>query len=159
MSGIVVPKIVNRLSFNFSETDKRKIVEEYLQSGLSKTSIWKKYTGCEREHGRILEWMHRYGYVSGDKKKIVNFASNLEVVKPDKNSDVRIHEVSEIEPNAEFDSNFESEIDLSALRKRNSQLEKQLRESELKSLAWQTMIEIAEREYNIDIKKKVDTKS
>jgi len=159
MLGLLEPKIVKRLSFNFSETDKRKIVEDYLQSDLSKTAIWKKYTGCEREHGRILDWMRKYGYISGDKEKNVNFVPNFEVVKPEENSDAIIHEVSEIETNAEFDSSLESEIDVSALRKRNYQLEKQLRESELKSLAWQTMIEIAEREYNIDIKKKVDTKS
>ena len=159
MLGLLEPKIVKRLSFKFSEIDKRKIVEDYLQSDSTKQAIWEKHTGRSKEHGKILDWMRRYGYIPCDNAKIVNFATNLEVVKPDENSDVTIHEVSEIESDAEFDSSLESEIDVSELRKRNSQLEKQLRESELKSLAWQTMIEIAEREYNIDIKKKVDTRS
>ena len=53
------PKIVVKNSFTFSESDKRMIVEDYLQSGLSKCEIWEKHTGCKREHGRILEWMHK----------------------------------------------------------------------------------------------------
>ena len=134
------PKIVVKNSFAFSESNKRMIVEDYLQSGLSKCEIWEKHTGCKREHGRILEWMRKYGYISDNKEIVTTFAPKIELMPPKDHREAP------------------SEIDVSALLMRNSELEKQLRESELKSLAWQTMIEIAENEHHIDIKKKVDTK-
>jgi len=51
-----------------------------------------------------------------------------------------------------------SDFEYLQLKRRISELEKQLQESEMKSIAWQTMIEIAERELNISIKKKFNTK-
>ena len=51
-----------------------------------------------------------------------------------------------------------SDFEYLQLKRRISELEKQLQESEMKSIAWQTMIEIAERELNISIKKKYNTK-
>ena len=134
------PKIVVRNSFSFSESNKRMIVEDYLTSGLNKNKIWEKHTGCKREHGRILEWMRKYGYISDNKEIITTFAPKIEFMPPKEHK---------LDP---------SEVDIADLLMRHSELEKQLRESELKSLAWQTMIEIAEKEHNIDIKKKVDTK-
>jgi len=134
------PKIVVKNSFTFSESEKRMIVEDYLTSGLNKNKIWEKHTGCKREHGRILEWMRRYGYISENKEIITTFASKIELMS------------------LEDTKQEASEFDISDLLRRNSDLEKQLRESEFKSLAWQTMIEIAEKEHNIDIKKKIDTK-
>ena len=51
-----------------------------------------------------------------------------------------------------------SDFEYLQLKRRISELEKQLQESEMKSIAWQTMIEITERELNISIKKKFNTK-
>ena len=116
------------------------IVEDYLKSGLTKNQIWKNHTGCSREHGRILEWMRKYDYISDNKEIIPTFAPKIELMS-----------VEDKKPET-------SELDIADLLRRNSELEKQLRESELKSQAWLTMIEVAEKEYNIDIKKKVDTK-
>jgi hypothetical protein len=59
----------------FNESEKRHIIEDYLQSGDSKRVIWKKYTGQETEHGLMLKWMRQYGYSSGFKDKRVSFAS------------------------------------------------------------------------------------
>ena len=53
----------------FSKKEKRKIIEEYLQIRNSKGAIWKKYTGRKKEHGRILSWMRKYGYIPDNKKK------------------------------------------------------------------------------------------
>jgi len=128
------PKIVVKNSFTFSEAEKRMIVEDYLKSGLTKNQIWEKHTGCSREHGRILEWMRKYGYISDNKEIIPTFAPKIELMSvEDKKPEI-------------------SELDISDLLRRNSELEKQLRESELKNQAWLTMIEVAEKEYNIDIK-------
>jgi transposase-like protein len=127
--------------FHFSEAEKRAIVEDYLQSGLTKREIWEKYTGRKEEHGTILRWMYAYGYVSHGNRKSVIFAPKKQPMIQDN-------------PNQESVSDFE----FLQLKKRISELEKQLQESEMKAIAWQTMVEIAEREFNISIKKKYTTK-
>jgi hypothetical protein len=58
----------------------------------------------------------------------------------------------------EISSEMSSEFECIQLQKRILELEKRLQESEMKSIAYQTMIEIAEREFNISIKKKFNTK-
>ena len=126
--------------FHFSESEKRQIIEDYLQSGETKQTIWEKYTGRKREHGVILRWMREYGYV------------------PEANGRVALiwgkYTMSKQKPNQEIDSEFEH----LQLRRRILELEKQLHESEMKSIAYETMIEIAERELNISIRKKYNTK-
>jgi transposase-like protein len=37
----------------FSETEKRTIIEDYLQSNQTKKELWEKYTGRSDEHGLI----------------------------------------------------------------------------------------------------------
>ena len=142
MSGLK-SKIRDKKSLKFSEKLKRTIVEDYLQSGLTKTAIWDKYTGRKSEHGKILLWMRKFGYTSVDdvnSSKIITFAGKTLPVKEEDNK----QELSEFE--------------ILQLQKRNSDLEKQLRESQMESLAWQMMIELAEKEFNISIKKKFNTK-
>jgi hypothetical protein len=51
-----------------------------------------------------------------------------------------------------------SYFEYTKLQKRIEELEKQLCESELQTLTYQTMVEIAERELKISIKKKFNTK-
>ena len=133
-------KTNDKTSFSFSEKEKRTIVEDYLQSGMTKRAICKKYTGCPTEHGKILYWMRRYGYTSDHKSKNLIFASKISLMpQEDKKHDF-------------------SEFEFLQLQKLNSELEKQLRESQMQSIAWQTMIELAEKEFNISIKKKFNTK-
>ena len=129
-------KIERRKHDRFSESERRMIIEDYLQSGLSKKEIWEKYTGNKTEHGLILYWMHRYGYFSDQNVKNTTFASKTDEMK--------------------FEDKNQEHTDFASLqlRKRISDLEKQLSESEMKSIAWQTMIELAEKEFNISIKKK-----
>jgi transposase-like protein len=124
----------------FSEQEKRKIVEDYLQSGLPKRSIWEKYTGHPTEHGKILEWMRTYGYKSKPKEKRVIFVSQKTAMKE----------------GAKDQS--QSDFEAVQMQKRISDLEKQLSESEMKGLAWETMVELAEKEFNISIKKKFNIK-
>jgi len=128
---------------HFSEFERRMIIEDYLQSGLTKRAIWEKYTGSRKEHGLLLYWMYKYGYTSANdvkSSKIITFAGKTLPVKEEDNK----QELSEFE--------------ILQLQKRNSDLEKQLRESQMESLAWQMMIELAEKEFNISIKKKFNTK-
>ena len=128
----------------FSELDKRAIIEDYLRSGLSKDAIWLKYTGRLRDHGMILRWMRRYGYVSQSGKSneiIAAFVPQNQLMSKEEQKQDSV-----------------SEFEYLQLKKRILELENQLRESEMKSIAWQTMVELAEREFNISIKKKFNTK-
>jgi hypothetical protein len=127
--------------FRFSDDQKRSIIEDYLRSGETKQAIWKKYTGRDEEHGMILHWMRRYGYVCDRGKKRI-FAFKKRPMKA----------ISKPQMQA-------SEFENLQLKRRILELEKQLKESEMKGIAWQTMVEIAEREFNISIKKKFNTKS
>jgi len=126
---------------HFSEGEKRMIIEDYLQSGLTKREIWEKHTGQKSDHGLMLYWMYKYGYTSDHKEKSVIFAQKNKTMLP-KNQK----------------QEAASEFEVLQLKNRILDLENQLQESELKSIAWQTMVEIAEREFNISIKKKFNTK-
>ena len=127
-----------------SEAEKRHIIEDYLQSGLSKSAIWEKYTGHKEDHGRIVRWMREYGYLCKHEKKKITFVSlNLPMDK---------------QPKPPKPQESVSDFEYLQLHKRILDLEKQLQESEMKAIAWQTMVEIAEREFNISIKKKYSTK-
>ncbi|MGY3055763.1 hypothetical protein ACVWYG_003989, partial [Pedobacter sp. UYEF25] len=44
------------------------------------------------------------------------------------------------------------------LKKRIAELEKQLKDAELRAIAFSTMVDIAEKEFNIPIRKKLATK-
>jgi hypothetical protein len=44
------------------------------------------------------------------------------------------------------------------LKNRIAELEKQLKDAEMKAIAYATMVDIAEKEFNIPIKKKFNTK-
>ena len=126
--------------FRFSEAEKRKIVEDYLRSGLPKREIWEKYTGRKREHGKIVSWMRQYGYAPSCKEKSITFASKTGLVKKEEKKQSL------------------SDSEILQLQKYQAELERQLRESRMESIAWQIMIEIAEKEFDISIKKKFNTK-
>ena len=54
----------------------------------------------------------------------------------------------------------QSEVDFEKLQleKRVAELEKQLKLAEMKAIAFSTLVDIAEREFNIPIRKKFNTK-
>ena len=142
MSGLP-DELKRRKNAHFSEEEKLKIIESYLHSGLSKKAIWKKYTGQDSDHGLLLYWMYKYGYISANKKENVIFTSKKQKMNP------QAHQQS-----MESASDFEH----LQLKRRISELETQLHESEMKAIAWKTMVEIAEREFHINIKKKFNIK-
>ena len=125
----------------FSEAEKRTIIADYLESGLTKREIWHKYTGQESDHGLILYWMYKYGYFSDTKEKEIIFAPKKPMARSQNSPE-----------------QSESDFETLQLKKRISALEKQLQDSEMKAIAWQTLVEIAEREYKINIKKNFNTK-
>ncbi len=125
----------------FSESEKRVIIEEFLQGDLTKSSIWKKYTGKYGDHGKILAWMRKLGYVVEDRKKSSIFAPQKRSMRKESETQTVIQDFETLQ-----------------LHKRIAELERQLKESELKSVAYQTMIDIAERDLKISIKKKFNIK-
>ena len=81
-------------------------------------------------HGKsaILKWLRAYGYLDANRQEPRTSMSDL------------------------------MEDDYQSLQVRIKQLEEALKQSQLESEAWQKMIEIAEKEYKIAIKKKSNTK-
>jgi transposase len=52
----------------------------------------------------------------------------------------------------------EESFEMQQLKKRVAQLENQLKEAELKAIAFSTMVDLAEKEFKIPIRKKFNTK-
>jgi hypothetical protein len=139
-------KIIQKDGKYFTETEKHQIIQELLQYQLTKQEIWEKYTGQEEEHGQLLRWMKALGYNTAIKTRRPNIVSNLNHTMPKKK-----------EPEYPIDSEGVSFENLQ-LKKRITELEKQLKDAELKAIAFSTMVDIAEKEFKIPIRKKLNTK-
>jgi hypothetical protein len=139
MSGL--KERITEKTYCFSDDERRVIIEDYLQSGATKQAIWDKYVGYGEEKGQILRWMRKLGYIADPKRKNAIFVLQKDVM-------ATLKKVKETYSYFEY----------TKLQKRIEELEKQLCESELQARTWQTMIEVAERELNISIKKKSCTK-
>ena len=125
--------------FFFTKTEQHKIIQEYLTTCSSKQAIWSKYTGESVEHGQILRWMRQLGY-----RELSEMDEIPEIeIKPDEMTRRKKKKPSE-------QDNQEPEF----LKRRITLLEYRLREAELKATAYSTMIDIAEKELKISIRKK-----
>ncbi len=120
----------------FSMEERKMIVEEWLSSGKTKREIWRKYTGQSDEHGGLNNWMRQLGYEVPKKWTSFRTLNSENMAKPQQ---VSTDEVSQ-------------------MQEKIKQLEKALLNSELRATAYETMIEIAEKELKINIRKKSSTK-
>ena len=125
----------NRLYF--SDYEKKLIIEDYLSGTETKQSVYSRYTGYPAENGKIIMWMRKFG-IEDKFVKNTNFVS-MPTRKKDK------------EHNSE-------DFETLKLKKRIAELEKQLQTAEMKAIAFSTMVDIAEKEFNIPIRKKHNTK-
>ena len=141
ISGLTDIKIVKKPNKYFTDCEKHLIVQEMLETGCTKREIWEKYTGQQEEHGQILRWMRKLGYDDSIPTRRPNFVTNLIQMKNKK-------------PNEELPDSFEN----LQLKKRIAELEAQLKDAEMKAIAFSTMVDIAEKEFNIPIRKKYNTK-
>jgi len=143
ISGLKNDKIIiQKPNKYFSKTEKHQIVQELLSSGCTKVEIWQKYTGQNEEHGQLLRWMRQLGYDSTVKTRRPNFAGNTPIMAKktkDENQGIEDFEVLQ-------------------MKKRIAELENQLKDAEMKAIAFSTMVDIAEKEFNIPIRKKYNTK-
>ena len=133
-------KIITRRKRNlFSDSERHSIIQEYLNSESTKDVIWRKYTG-KTDHGHLLRWMRELGY--SDKGSYVVKKQTFAVMA--KHKPTRIVN----------DNDFE----MLQLKKRIAELEKQVKDAEMKAIAFSTMVDIAEEEFKIPIRKKFNTK-
>lgn len=122
-----------------TDDEKRIVVNDYLSGNETCNAVFKRYTGYSLEHGRIAQWMKRLGIDDSSSRRNHNFtAMGKKKVKEDQSSEA-----------------FEIEL----LKNRIKELESKLEVAEMKAIAFSTMVDIAEKEFKIPIRKKYDTKS
>jgi len=134
-------KLVKKAGKHFSVEDQHKIIQEMISSGCTKREIWQKYTGQEEEKGQLLRWMNKLGY------------SN-----PRKEKDSILEDMSTKKKRIKKPDNSETSFENLQLQKRIFVLEKQLKDAEIKAIAYSTLVDIAEKEFKIPIRKKLNTK-
>ncbi len=116
----------------YTEAFKRKVIEDYLETGTPKERLLVKYGIAYK--GAFQAWMPKLGYV--DIRRLPKPAQELAaytLMKPRKD-------------NAEM------------LQRRIKELERELEDEKLRSEAYARLIELAEREQGISIRKKDNTK-
>jgi len=129
----------NGSSFTISE--RHRIIQEMLSSNCTKREIWMKYTGQREEHGNLLKWMRQLGYTELSTRRFT-FDENVSLMTNKKKTQ-QIGEES---------------FEILQLKNRVFELENQLKDAEMKAIAFSTMVDIAEKEFNIPIRKKLNTK-
>ena len=137
-------KIIKKAGKYFTQEDQHAIIQEMISNGLSKKQIWKKYTGQEEEHGQLLRWMKKLGYPILGRPISTNFSNQSKIMSAKKKA----------VKSGQSEESFEN----LQLKKRFFELEKQLKDAELKAIAFSTMVDIAEKEFKIPIRKKLNTK-
>ena len=116
----------------YSEAFKRKVIEEYLETGTPKQGLLIKYGITYK--GAFQAWMRALGYV--DIRRLP---------KPAKEQ-------------AASPLSKPKEEDAKALQQRIKELQRELEDEKLRSEAYARLIELAEREQGISIRKKDNTK-
>ncbi len=122
---------------HYSELFRRKVIDEYLSTGTSKLSILKKYD--IKFKGALQRWIPLYGYTDIWKHKNRKFGHPTTTI---------------LEKNKEVSST----LDEAALLKKIKELEHKLQDAQLLSEGYSMMIDLAEKEYKIPIRKKQNTK-
>jgi|SRR5664280_2590299 len=114
----------------FTDDFKLMVVQDYVSSGISKEELKRKYdfTGCNN----IYRWMRKFG-----------------LSKPSEDQ-IKLHRFM---ANEQQKSTSEQELEL-----RVKKLEEDLKLEQFRTKALNTMIDIAERELKVDIRKKSGAK-
>jgi hypothetical protein len=123
--------------------DRKIIIEDYLNSNMSKVQIWFKYFG-KSDRGVLLNWMRELGYIDNENRSIFKDSINNNMADNKK----ELNEIGTLLGSAE----------LFQLKEKIKQLEQALINSELRATSLETIIEIAEKELKINLKKNSYTK-
>jgi len=116
---------------------KHSVIKEYLAGGIGYRALLRKYN--IRSKGSIVNWMRQLGY-----SEVAVKDRYLPAVKPLQLASAKTNKAT-IPPG-------ESQ------EQRIKDLERLLEDEQLRSEAYQRMIDIAEKEFNIPIRKKPNTK-
>lgn len=115
---------------HYSDDFKYEVVQEYLNSDFSQRALCDKYS--IKGTSSITKWMRKFGLVGEPVKRVVPYST---MKKGNKKSSTEL-----------------------ALEAKVKELEKALEHERLRSLALDTMIDIAEEKLKISIRKKSGTK-
>jgi len=122
----------------YPEAFKHSVIKEYLITGLSKQTIQRKYD--IKFKSAIVAWMKQYGYLDIHQKvSILRSSNQLELAK---------------KHNPEHTSSKDDQ----SLKKRIKELEKQLEDEKIRTEMLSRMIDLAENELKVPIRKKSNTK-
>jgi hypothetical protein len=149
----------------FTLSEKHHIIQEYLTTSISKSELWKKYTG-KPDHGRLLVWMRKLGY-----QEVINQVNTTFVDDIDKQVNMLAAEKlpnnqpinGEGAPSGQDHQRKIIALELAlklaqkelGLAKKDLQsAKKELELAQVKAIAYSTMIDLAEKEFNIPIRKK-----
>jgi len=127
---------------HFSTADRHQLIQELVSSGCTKQEIWEKYTGETEEHGQLVRWMRQLGYSAELPARRPNLVENSSLMSKKK----------------PFVAAAGDSFETLQLKKRITELESQLSDAAMKAIAFSTLIDIAEKEFNIPIRKKATTK-
>lgn len=126
---------------SFSQDERHEIIKEYLNGTETKTEIWRRYTGQQEEHGSILKWMRQLGYLR-------------EKICLEKERKRLIIAQQSIMPDTGSKSNKSKE----ELEKEIEALKAEITKTKIQAEGYDLMIELAEKEFKIPIRKKSGTK-
>ena len=115
---------------HYNDAEKLQIIEEYMNSGESMESFQGKYG---MGHCTLSRWMTKFGLSNTSQKQF--------------------HEMKKV-----VERSPEKSLRERTLEAKVAQLEQKLKEEQLKSLAYSTMIDVAEEELGIEIRKKSGAK-
>ena len=117
-------------SRSYNDAEKLQLIEEYMNSGESMESFQGKYG---MGHCTLSRWMTKFGLSNTSQKQLNEMKKVVE-------------------------RSLEKSLRERTLEAKVAQLEKKLKEEQLKSMAYSTMIDVAEEELGIDIRKKSGAK-
>jgi transposase len=139
-------KIKTRTARCYAADIRQSMIDTYLRGGYTKREVWEMFTGEPTEHGKITDWMRALGY---DTKNLV-FGTSPQPIPMPTSIPVENTPLSS-EHLTEPTGSLPDESDLFA---RIQYLEKALEMSKLKEEGYALMIDLAEKELSISIRKK-----
>lgn len=122
---------------HYSRSFKHSVIEEYLRGGISKSTLLKKHN--IKVHGGILRWMRQLGYTENAEKNRY-LLSKTPLSLPSKKANTATTSSNELQ------------------EQRIRELERLLEDEQLRSEAYRRIIDIAEKEFKIPIRKKPGTR-
>lgn len=130
-------KSTSKYGRKYTDEFKDFVCQDYLKGEKTKADLWREHIGGDSEHGNLTKWLRELGYSTD----VIPRSSKFVPMKEKNTSNQTIGSFEELQ-----------------MKKRIAELEKQLKDAELKAIAFSTMVDIAEKEFNIPIRKKLNTK-